>query len=74
MITMTDDIIIELGRIATEGYYDYQEIRITQNNRIRDIIRRKLEGIPMDKPEEKKEEWVEFKFRKEEELAEEMDF
>ena len=52
---MDNDIVIELGRIATEGYYDYQEIRITQNNRIRDIIRRKLEGIPMDTPESKKE-------------------
>lgn len=44
----------ELGVIA-EGYYDYQEIRKSQYNRIRDIVRRKIENIPMDKPEEKKE-------------------
>jgi len=50
------DVFFELGRIAVGGYYDYQEIRISQRNRIRDIIRRKIEGIPLDKPEEKKED------------------
>jgi len=51
-----DDVIYELGKIAVEGYYDYQQIRVSQKNRVRDIIRRKIEGIPLDKPEEKKED------------------
>ena len=50
------EIVFHLGKIAVDGYYDYQEIRISQRNRIRDIIRRKIEGIPLDKPEEKKED------------------
>lgn len=50
-----NDIIYELGKIAVEGYYDYQQIRISQKNRVRDVVRRKIEGIPLDKPEEKKE-------------------
>lgn len=50
------NIIFELGKLSVEGYYDYQQIRISQKNRIRDIIRRKIEGIPFDKPEEKKED------------------
>lgn len=50
------DIMYELGKLAIEGYYDYQQIRISQKNRIRDIVRRKVEGIPLDKPEEKKED------------------
>ena len=51
-----DDVIFQLGKISVDGYYDYQSIRIAQKNRIRDIIRRKIEGIPYDKPEEKKED------------------
>jgi len=51
-----DNIIFELGKIAVDGYYDYQQIRISQKNRIRDVIRRKIEGIPFDKPEKKKED------------------
>jgi hypothetical protein len=50
-----DELIIELGRLAVEGFYDYQEIREGQLNRIRDIVRRKVEKIPMEKPEKKKE-------------------
>lgn len=52
---MNETLVVDLGRIVTEGYYDYQEIRKAQYNRMRDIIRRKIENIPMDKPEEKKE-------------------
>ncbi len=48
-------MIVNLGRLVTEGYYDYQEIRKAQYSRMRDIIRRKIENIPMEKPEEKKE-------------------
>ena len=51
-----NQIIYELGKLATEGYYDYQSIRLAQKNRIRDVVRRKIEGIPLDKPEEKKED------------------
>lgn len=51
-----NNIIFELGKIAVDGYYDYQQIRISQKNRVRDVIRRKIEGIPFDKPEEKKED------------------
>ena len=51
-----ETLIIPLGRVATEGYYDYQTIRISQYNRIRDIIRRKIENIPMKTSEEKKEQ------------------
>ena len=50
-----EGVIISVGRMVTEGYYDYQMIRIGQYNRLRDIIRRKIENIPMVKPEEKKE-------------------
>ena len=47
-------IIYEIGKIAVDGYYDYQSIRLAQMNRIRDVVRRKKEGIPFDKPEEEK--------------------
>lgn len=50
------NVLYELGRISVDGYYDYQQIRIAQKNRIRDVIRRKIEGIPYDKPEDKKED------------------
>jgi hypothetical protein len=50
------NVILALGKIAVDGYYDYQQIRISQKNRVRDIVRRKIEGIPLDKPEEKIED------------------
>ena len=50
------DVFYELGKISVDGYYDYQQIRIAQMSRIRDVIRRKIEGIPYDKPEDKKED------------------
>jgi len=31
------NVIYELGKIAVEGYYDYQQIRIGQKNRVRDF-------------------------------------
>ncbi len=43
------------GRIIAGAYYDFQKIRIETLNRIRDIIRKKAEGIPFDQVEEKKE-------------------
>ena len=45
----------EAIRMMAEGYYGYQEIRKAQYNRIRDVVRKKIENIPMDKKEEKKE-------------------
>jgi hypothetical protein len=45
----------ELGHIIVGGYYDHQAVRTQMMNRIRDIIRKKNEGIPLNKVEEKKE-------------------
>jgi len=45
----------ELGRIVAGAYYDHQAIRIALMNRIRDLIRKKNEGIPFDQVEKKKE-------------------
>ena len=50
------EFIRELGRIVAEAYYDYQDIRISMMNRLRSVIRRKIEGIPFGEPEKKKEE------------------
>lgn len=44
-----------LGRIITEGYYDFQQVRISSINRIRDIIRKTIENIAFNEVEEKKE-------------------
>lgn len=51
-----ENIIHELGRIVVGGFYDYQEIRKTNMNRMRDIIRKRNEGISFDAVEEKKED------------------
>ncbi len=48
------ELVAEIGRVIVGGYYDYQELRKANMNRIRDIIRRRNEGIPADKPEDKK--------------------
>lgn len=48
-------ILKELGRVLSNSFYGFQELRITANNRIRDVIRKKNEGISFDKVEEKKE-------------------
>ena len=45
-----------MGRIVAGAYYDMQIIRIGTKNRIRDVIRKKIEGIPFDAVEDKKEE------------------
>lgn len=50
------DSIKEAGRIIAGAYYDYQEVRVSSMNRIRDVIRKKNEGIEFDQVEEKKEE------------------
>ncbi len=52
----------ELGRMIAGSFYDHQEVRITEFNRIRDIIRRRMEGIPLvGSVEEKKEDEEKFK-------------
>jgi len=51
-----NEIIQELGYIVIGAYYDYQEIRIGLTNRVRCLIRQKIEGIDVSKPEDKKEE------------------
>ncbi len=48
--------IRELAGIALIGYYDYQGIRKASMNRIREVVRRKNEGIPFDVTEAKKEQ------------------
>ena len=45
----------ETGRITAGAYYDYQSIRISTLNRIRDVIRKRNENIPFNEVEEKKE-------------------
>lgn len=57
-----------IGRIVAGAYYDMQEVRIATKNRIRDIIRKKIEGIDFDEVEEKKEEKNYEKKYKDEEL------
>ena len=52
----SQNIIRELGRISAGAYYDHQQVRIQGANRIRDIIRKKVEGINFDEVEEKKDE------------------
>lgn len=48
-------LVREMGRIVSNGYYDVQQLRISMLNRIRDVIRKKKEGIPFDQKEEKKD-------------------
>jgi len=50
-----NEIIRELGRVVSEGFYDHQQIRIAEMNRVRDVLRKKNEGIAFDEVEEKKE-------------------
>ncbi|MFB6089036.1 MAG: hypothetical protein ABEK36_04620 [Candidatus Aenigmatarchaeota archaeon] len=40
--------IQELGRIVAGGYYDFQEVRKSLFNRVRDIVYRKSEGIGLN--------------------------
>ena len=52
----------ELGRMIAGSFYDHQEVRIREFSRVRDIIRRKLEGIPLvGSVEDKKEDEEKFK-------------
>ena len=51
-----EQLLREVGRIKTEGYYAYQGVRITGLNRIRAVIRRRMLDIDTRTPEEKKDE------------------
>ena len=51
-----DKMLKYVGRIIAGAYYDYQEVRKSMMNRIRDIVRKKAEGIPFDAVEEKQED------------------
>ena len=51
----------ELGRLLASGFYDHQQIRMSEMNRVRDVIRKKNEGIAFDEVEEKKEKKEKFK-------------
>lgn len=44
----------QLAYLAVGGYYDHQKLRTAHMNRIRDLIRKENEGIPLDKVEDKK--------------------
>lgn len=45
-----------IGRNITNAYYDFQQVRIASMNRVRDVIRKLVEGIKFDEVEAKKEE------------------
>ncbi len=44
----------QLAYLAVGGYYDHQKLRTSHMNRVRDLVRKKNEGIPLDQVEEKK--------------------
>lgn len=44
-----------VGRIIAGAYYDMQDTRISSMNRVRDVIRKKLEGIDWNEVEDEKE-------------------
>jgi len=46
----------EVARISVEAFYDFQDVRKSMMNRIRDVVRKKREGIPFDEVEEEKED------------------
>lgn len=62
---VANPILKELGRMVAGSYYDHQEVRKTEMNRIRDIIRRRIEGLQLTgKPEAKKEKKEEKDYEK----------
>ncbi|MBA7492953.1 hypothetical protein ES702_03506 [subsurface metagenome] len=44
-----------IGRNITNAYYDFQQVRIASMNRVRDVIRKLVDGIKFDEVETKKE-------------------
>jgi len=57
----SQNIIRELGRISAGAYYDHQQVRIQGMNRIRDIIRKRVEEIKFDEVEKKKSKEEKYK-------------
>jgi hypothetical protein len=49
------NLVHNLGRLIAPPYYSFQKERIAQSHRVRDIIRKKIENIPNETPEKKKE-------------------
>ena len=47
-------VYIDLGRLTITGYYDLQAMRMALFNNIRDVVRRKIDKIPMGETEKKK--------------------
>ena len=43
-------------RIAAGAYKDFQEVRISARNQVRDVVRKRNEGIPFDETEDEKED------------------
>lgn len=56
MIKKVDEFKNILGRIITNAYSEFQIPRISFMNQIRDVIRKRIEGIKFNEVEEKKEE------------------
>lgn len=50
----SQNILAELGKLTAGSYYDHQEVRISEFNRIRDIVYRKWEGINLTEVQKKK--------------------
>ena len=51
-----EESLKQVGKIVAGAYYDMQQIRIATIGRIRDVVRKKLEGIKVDEVEDKKKE------------------
>jgi hypothetical protein len=50
-----DSMMREVGRVISWAYESEKENRLSLNNRIRDLIRKKNENLPFDSVEEKKQ-------------------
>jgi len=44
-----------IGRIIANAYYEFQSVRISSMNQIRDLVRKRIEGIEFDEVEAKKQ-------------------
>jgi len=58
--TKNGEVTKAIARIGVGAYYDYQEVRKSMMNRVRDLVRKKEENIPFDEPEPEKEEKDEY--------------
>jgi len=58
-----EESLKQVGKIVAGAYYDMQQIRIATIGRIRDVVRKKLEGIKVDEVEKKKEKDFEKKYK-----------